>query len=193
MTPNSPPLIAIDTETGGVFPSINPLLSVSIVPEWTMQPVTFYIEPLPLETISKEAAEKNGYTRAKWIERGAQPIQHAIKALNKELQKLRKTHPTAIFVAHNAAFDQSFINEAYRICDLEPVIRYNWRCSLQLMAQFTDAGLLPPGKLSLDRLGELAGLWPVGGRPVVHEAHEDALACLQGYRWLKAQFNPQAA
>ena len=186
MTPNSPPLIAIDIETGGVFPSINPLLSVSIVPEWTMEPFTVYIEPLALEVITPEAAKKNGYTLQKWLERGALPLRKAMLQLNDNLQELKESHPKAIFVAHNSAFDAPFLNEAYRQADLPQIIRYNWRCSLQLMAQRMDDGLIPEGKLSLDRLGELAGIWPIGGRPLVHEAHEDALACLKGYRWLKS-------
>lgn len=178
-------IIAIDTETGGLYPAINPLLSVAIVPSWTMEPFTVYIEPLALETIHPSAAEKNGYTQKKWRERGAVPLAIAMQQVNAHLGRLKKEKPAALMVAHNAGFDRSFMEEAYRQCDLEPLHRYDWRCSQQLMAVMMDIGHIAQGSLSLDRLGELSGQWPVGGRPPIHEAHEDALACLLGYQFLQ--------
>jgi len=178
-------IIAIDTETGGLYPSIHPLLSFSLVPSWTMEPFTVYIEPLALERIEPEAARKNGYTHEKWLERGALPLMNAMELFNARLVDLKKQKAGAVLVAHNAGFDTSFINEAYRQCDFEPVHRHHWRCSMQLMAFLMDIGQIPPGSLSLDRLGEISGQWPVGGRPAVHEAHEDAVACLRGYQFLQ--------
>ena len=181
---NPRPLIAIDTETGGLFPSINPLLSISIVPRWTMEPLTFYIEPMPLESIHPEAAALNGYSHDLWMERGALPMGHAMQRFHKVLGDCLAAQPGALILAHNAGFDRAFVDEAYRVSDYQPPHRHQWRCSMQLMAQCMDLGLIPEGKLSLDRLGGLCGLWPVGGRPKVHESHQDALACLHGYQWL---------
>ena len=44
-----------------------------------------------------------------------------------------------------------------------------------------DAGLVPAGSASLDRLCELAG---ITGRPGAHDALWDAAACLEGYVWM---------
>lgn len=178
-------IIALDTETGGVYPAIHPLLSVSIVASWNLQPFTVYIEPLALELIDPGAAKVNGYTHEKWMERGALPLMMAMELFNAQLARLKYERPGAVLVAHNAGFDRGFIDEAFRQCDLQPVHRHNWRCSMLMMAFLMDIGQLPTGSLSLDRLGEVSGQWPAGGRPAVHEAHEDALVCLKGYQFLQ--------
>lgn len=183
------PLIAIDTETGGLFPSINPLLSISIVPSWTMEPVTFYIEPLAMEVIRPEAAALNGYSHDLWMERGALPMGQSMQRFHKVLSDCLAAHPDALILAHNAGFDRSFLDEAYRVSDYQMPHRHHWRCSMQMMAQLMDQGLIPQGSLGLDRLGEISSQWPVGGRPSVHEAHEDALACLIGYQWLQQRLS----
>lgn len=188
MTPQD--IIAIDAETGGFYPSIHPLLAVSLVPSWTMEPFTVYIEPLALETIDEQAAKVNGYTHQRWLERGAVPLPIAMSRLNAAMAQLKNERPGAIIVAHNAGFDRGFIDEAYRQCDIESPHRYIWRCSMQLMAFLMDIGQIPRGGLSLARLGELSGQWPAGGRPAVHEASADAIACLRGYQFLQLVATP---
>ncbi|MDB6118568.1 MAG: hypothetical protein JWO08_2349 [Verrucomicrobiaceae bacterium] len=177
-------IIAIDTETGGLYPSLHALLSISVVPSWDELPLTLHILPQPDRLIDPEAAKLNGYTPLLWEQRNAVPLRQAMLLLASELQMLFSQKKDARLVAHNAGFDRPFLEEAARVCDINLPSRYAWRCSMMLMGELMDAGQLPAGSLSLARLGELCGHWPVGSRPTVHDAGQDARACLAGYQWL---------
>jgi hypothetical protein len=183
------PLIGIDLETGGLYPGWNPILSISIATSGFAGPPlsrTWYIDLTGRDekAVEAKAREVNGYNYDTWKERGAVPLPLALIEVRRELTALLQERPNALFVAHSAGFDRAFLDYAFLKWGEGPLDRYQWRCSQQLLAQLMDQGLIPQGSLGLDRLGELSGQWPVSGRPAVHEAHEDALACLIGYQWL---------
>jgi DNA polymerase III epsilon subunit-like protein len=181
------PLISIDLETGGLYPALHPIVSISVAPSFTPERLTFYVDLTARELLAVQAKAKevNGYDYDLWLERGALPLPMVLERLSKVLNDLMQAEPTALLVAHNAGFDRSFLDYAFESFSLDPLPRYQWRCSQQLMAQCMDDGLLPEGSLGLDRLGELSGQWPAGGRPAIHTSDQDAHACLNGYRWLK--------
>jgi DNA polymerase III epsilon subunit-like protein len=179
-------LIGLDTETGGIYPAINPLLSIALIPSWNAPETTIYVLPEPGKIIDAEAGAINGYTPELWAERGAVPLHRALLMLGLSLQALLAEKKEARLVAHNAGFDRSFLEEATRNYQELPG-RYQWECSMMEMGSLINDGVIPPGPRSLARLGELAGLWPVGNRPAVHDVTEDARATLAGYRWLRKQ------
>lgn len=182
----SKPIIFIDTETGGLYPSQHALLSIGVCTSWGAPPLTLYItaDSQPGKTVDPEAAAINGYTPEKWAERGAMPLHEAMTKLATELRALKAHRRYARLVAHHHAFDRGFLDEAARICEIDLPGRYDWRCSMLLMGELMDEGLLPWGSLSLKRLGELSGQWPAGERPDVHDVAEDARVGLAGYQWL---------
>lgn len=180
-------LIGIDTETGGIYPAVNPLLSVALVPSWDAPVTTIYVLPEEGKIIEPDAAKLNGYTPEVWAERGAVPLHRAMLMFAASLQQLLAEKKEARLVAHNAGFDRSFVEENARPFEIELPGRYQWECSMHELGSLINDGLIPRGGRSLARLGELAGLWPVGGRPELHDVTEDARAALQGYQWLRAK------
>lgn len=179
--------IGIDTETGGIYPAANPLLSVALVPSWDAPETTIYILPEPGKIIEAAAAKVNGYTPEVWAERGAVPLHRAMLMFAATLQQLLAEKKEARLIAHNAGFDRSFIEEGARPFQIELPGRYQWDCSMHELGSLIRDGLIPRGGRSLARLGELAGLWPVGCRPSLHDVTEDARAALHGYQWLRAK------
>lgn len=178
-------LIAIDTETGGTRPAKHALLSIAAVASWDeSKRFVVHLKPEPGYTVEAGAARVNGYTEALWAERGACSLAEGMRALVAWLALMFTEKPRALMLAHNAGFDRMFLDEAAELAEVKLPIRHAWRCSMDKLGTLMDRGLIPWGKAKLDRLGELAGLWPVGGRPAVHEAGGDALACLKGYQWL---------
>lgn len=179
--------IGFDTETGGIYPAVNPLLSMALVPSWDAPVTTIYVLPEEGKIIEPDAAKVNGYTPEVWAERGAVPLHRAMLMFAASLQQLLAEKKEARLVAHNAGFDRSFVEENARPFQIELPGRYQWECSMHELGSLINDGLIPRGGRSLARLGELAGLWPVGGRPELHDVTEDARAALQGYQWLRAK------
>jgi len=178
--------IAIDTETGGTRSGKHALLSIGAAVSWDTEHTTFlrYCHPADGYTIEPEAARINGYTPDLWAQRGAIPLEHAMRDLADFLADAFRQRPHARMLAHNAGFDRAFLEESAVICGIRLPIRHAWRCSMDKMGTLIDRGLIPNGNAKLDRLGELSGQWEPNQRPPVHDALHDALACLRGYQWL---------
>jgi DNA polymerase III epsilon subunit-like protein len=182
-------LIGTDTETGGLYPSRHALLSIAGYCSWGRLPFLVYVTPesQPGKVVEAEAAKKNGYTPELWAKRDAKPVEMAMEWYRDWLKACLADRPEAKVVCHHLAFDKPFLEEAAMVAgmmELGPT-RYDWRCSLQLLADLMDEGLIEKGSASLERLGTLCGVWPSGKRPEVHEAHEDAEVCVRGYEWLQ--------
>lgn len=176
--------IALDTETGGTRPGKHALLSIAAYPSWDIaNPFIAHIRHEDAYTIEPDAAEINGYTPELWEQRGAVWIFDAMADLGDWLSD-RFRERRALMLAHNAGFDRMFLDEASHFTGMKMPIRHAWRCSMDKMGTLMDRGLIPQGKTNLNRLGELSGQWHEGGRPAIHEAGADALACLRGYIWL---------
>lgn len=175
-------LIAIDTETGGLIPGVHALLSIGAISE---SGATFsaYIKPSPYLRIDPEAAKVNGYTPELWEKKDAVSLREAMVAFHFFLDVEKLAHGNKITpLAHNAGFDRGFIDWGIATADFLPrPLPYRWECSQAAFAFIQRAGLHPSTSASLDALCAASGYTR---RPQVHDALEDAKACLHGYAWL---------
>ena len=176
--------IALDTETGGVRPGRDALLSIACTASWEAPPFLVHVWPADGYRVEAGAIKVNGYSVERWKERGAVSLFQGMEWLQGWLKARFVEKEGARMLAHNAGHDSSFLDEARAITGLKLPIKNSWRCSMDKLGCLMDAGVIPQGRATLSRLGELAGLWPEGGRPVTHEAGADAEACLIGYQWL---------
>lgn len=182
------PLIALDTETGGILPSRHALLSIAAVPllpphQYPYRPdvaFTRYILPAEGRLIDPEAAAINGYSPERWTELHAVPLAQAMLDFEDWLARTFAQHPTSRLLAHNAGFDKAFLDEAAAMTGVRLPIRHAWRCSMQLFGHLMDKGILPEGSLKLQRLAALSGQ----EQPAIHTALDDADLTYHGYLWL---------
>lgn len=177
--------IAIDTETGGLFPSIHALLAIGAACSWS--PVTFeaYILPesQPGKKVDPEAAAKNGYSPEAWQLLHARSLDVVMGEFIAWIYARKKERPAAVLVCHHLAFDKPFLAEAARLCGNSDLPhRHDWRCSQIKFGELMDLMLIEQGSSSLDRLIALSN-WP-GVREEKHNARQDAEATLHGYAWL---------
>jgi len=176
--------IDLDTETGGLYPAVHALLSIGAVgPGGECFRAFITAESQPGKQVHPEAARVNGYTLERWQAAGARAVQVVMPEFCNWLVALRRHYGEVALVAHNAAFDRGFLDEAARVTDCQLPERGRWRCTQVLMGDLMDRGLIAPGSASLDRLAELAAGEPVM-RPAIHDALEDAQLVRQGHRWL---------
>ena len=176
--------IAIDTETGGVRPGRDALLSIAACTSWNAPRFLVHLWPADGYKVEPGAIKVNGYSLERWKERGAVSLFQGMEWLQAWLKARFQEKEGARMLAHNAGFDRMFLDEACAITGLKMPVRHAWRCSMDKMGCLMDRGVIGQGKATLSRLGELAGLWPEGGRPVTHEAEHDAAACMLGYQWM---------
>lgn len=185
--PNLPPeVVAVDTETGGFNPDVNPTLSLALVPNLPAKPRILYILPADGEIVEVEAARVNGYTPEKWAARGARSRAAAFADAADFLSRLharaveRRLIPSwqkLAPLAHNAPHDAKFVERHFPGLFKQP-----WRCSMAFFKGLQDAGLLPSGKVNLDALLVAMGKQSRGA--AVHEADYDAQCAGDGWSWL---------
>lgn len=183
-------LIAIDTETGGLDPLTDALLSVSLIDvDQDLNPqrsLDIFILPEPGKSIRLGAARVNGYTEKLWRERGAVSLAEAYKTMAAWIP------PKSEALAHNAPFDKGFITEGEKLTGINLGLHYRWRCSYTSFVAVNDAlGLAHD--CSLDTLARVSGHWGADFKRGDHKASDDALACAVGYRWLLQQIRKGAA
>jgi DNA polymerase-3 subunit epsilon len=156
-------LIFIDTETSGLNPRRDCLISIGAVATdlrgYTIQGI-FSQKVKPTGPVSAEAAAVNGYTPEGW--RDATPVAQAIHELLVMAQD-------RIFVAHNAPFDWGFIQAAMGHLkwpgDYHKVDTAALAWPLLLSGKVAD--------LKLATLGEYFGY----SNPAEHDALADAKVC----------------
>lgn len=185
--PNVPPeIVAVDTETGGFDPAVNPTLSLALVPNLPARPKVIYILPEPGEIVEPDAARVNGYTPEKWAARGAVPRAAAVAEARDFLARLHERalarrvfpHWTKLApLAHNAPHDAKFVERHF-----PDLFRQSWRCSMGFFRGLQDAGLLPKGLVNLDALLVAMGRQSRGA--AIHEADYDAFCAGDGWSWL---------
>jgi len=177
-------IISIDTETGGLFPSIHSLLAIGASCSWGSE-FEVYITPesQPGTSVDVEAAAVNGYSPFAWETLRAQPLLAATIDFLDWLAARKKEQPAAVIVCHNLAFDKAFLAEAARkVGRADLPGRHDWRCSMVKLAELMDAGQIEKGSASLNRLMQLSHS-PIE-RFEKHNALQDARATLYGYNWL---------
>jgi DNA polymerase III epsilon subunit-like protein len=180
--------VYVDTETGGFYPSVHALLSVAAVEWGGKEPFVAYVtvESQPGKVVDPKAAKVNGYSRERWEELGAQPLEVVMRRLLNWMEQ----RPSRSVVAHNAAFDRAFLMEAERVTGLQLPNRQRWRCTQVLLGTLMDVGLVDRGGSGLDDLGLLMG---TAKRPGEHGALEDAVRCMEGHGWMLQRLRRCAA
>jgi DNA polymerase III epsilon subunit-like protein len=176
-------ITSVDTETGGLSAAKNSLLSIALVQaDEDLQPkaeLNIFIQPQPGLSIHPEAVKVNGYSPELWEERGAVPLAQAMKTI----QEWLPSNTTAL--AHNAFFDSSFFYAAaMRTGMKETRFRQQWICSKRRFEDLNKRLGLGAPNCKLATLAAMSGHWGPSYDRGAHQAIDDALACLAGYRWL---------
>jgi DNA polymerase III epsilon subunit-like protein len=177
------PFIAIDTETGGFDASECAILSIAAVPSWDADPFHVYIQPHG--KIEKKAAAVNGYTPERWAAHNALPPKHAAIHFQKWLFSLNRTRYT--LAAHSAGHDALFILAFQHRTGFDLSLPGLWQCTKIKLEALRDDGTLPPGRNTLDALGDLTGYWNLDPRTSAHDALQDARCVRHSLPWLLNQ------
>jgi len=173
-------LIAIDTETGGLNPERDALLSISACRfEDPNNTFTVFIEPDPNMNIDAQAAAVNGYTPELWKERGAVPLAVALRTFKAWLPYSGNTP-----LAHNASFDRMFIEAAERQANFKLYLQYRWHCSMSAFMFTNQMFDLKAENFKLETLARMSGHWKADFQRGAHQSSDDVTACAVGYRWL---------
>ncbi len=187
MPPREHPIAVVDIETTGYSHRTCSIISIAVIRasynhaegKYEAERTFSALVAAPqsaLDAMHWKAVETNGYNAAAWAD--APPF-------NKHVVDIYDALDGAVFVAHNAAFDLSFINtELDRAGCVPPDIR-GVACTAQLSRQMIPS--LPNAKLATLR-GYL-GLSSEGA----HEARKDADDALAVFNHLAALARPAVA
>lgn len=201
-----PPLVAIDTETGGAGElqcTTHALLSVGAYISLTdaagaPRPLTFHqlILPEPHLKIEEEARAVNGYNYADWKRRGAVD-EHT--ALMRFLNWTAMVYAVAgmqggeklQFLSHNVGHDRGFLyaglTRTGMLGTLSEMVSRRWECSCAALGYWRRKYGIPGGCSQDDLVALQTGvsLEAVKKNRGVHRADDDALICYYGYQWLQ--------
>lgn len=172
-------LLIIDTETGGLDPMKQSILSLGAV-VWNQGSIddTFYVEIAEPEIIAEEAALKvNGMVVDTLREQGSSPSL-AIAGLENFL--LKNNLGTRVTLAgHNVSFDVGFLQRLYRLAAKDYGKRFSHRalCTMTAAMLLEQAGKLDQRSLGLNALCAAYGIViREEGKEGRHNALEDAVA-----------------
>lgn len=162
------PLVFTDVETTGLDPDKNEILEFAAIKG--SETLVMKIKPRRIHTAHPKALEVNGYNDTEWAD-----AEDITTAAPKIIAFLRD----AVFVAHNAKFDVSFIESFLREAGITERIDYHVVDTCGLAYVF----LVPKGleSLSLKPVCEFLGLEP---EPGIHRALAGASTCKRVYETL---------
>ncbi len=114
----------IDVETTGFYADVHEIVELGCVvvlqqPDgsWrVLHELDIKVKPEHIETADPGALRVNGYDPDQWM------FAHSLKEAMEELAKVTKE---SIMVAHNIAFDYSFISKAFQTTGVEPTMHYH--------------------------------------------------------------------
>ena len=120
--------VVVDVETGGFNSATDALLEIAAVVIkmdddgllYPGSPIAFNVEPFDGANIEQSALEFTGidpYSALRQAVPEREALRKTFQSIRKDMKELGCTR--AILVAHNAAFDQGFINAAVARCDLK--------------------------------------------------------------------------
>jgi DNA polymerase III epsilon subunit-like protein len=176
-------VIALDTETGGLSPYKNPILSISVgticmngSESPTVATNTAYMLPSDKE-IQPRSIDINGLTMDRLHALRARSMPEAMRSCIMAAEAMADGQPIA-WIAQNASFDMGFIQQA--IPHIDPscarlLTDHPWFCTRQSIMRATGRG-------SLDDLCRVSGQ---PNRPLVHQADDDVRRLLIGCLYLK--------
>lgn len=181
-------LLVLDTETGGLNPETDALLSVGLV-DWrdgqVMRQTEILIDSEGLNC-SPEALRVNG------IDLDAH---HAYSVTRAEAARLVQEFSAPMgrpwLAGHNVAFDISFVRRLFAPDVLRKMVSHRVLDTMQVLAYLGHAGLIPDGIGKLDQAIAHFGIQvPTGKR---HTALADALATAELYTHLLRAIRKVAA
>lgn len=186
-------VVAIDLETGGFFPAVNPILAIGAY--FPGRSLGILVEREEGTVVDPEAGAKCGWVSdEQWRDLGAVPLRAALASLRAWLYDVAVDTASLRLepLAHNhAGVDRPFLEywtQRYgydmreEVFGKEGLLSHAWHDSMLTMRAAQVAGLMPAeGGATLDALLEAMG-WH--RRVGAHSARFDARACYEGYRYL---------
>ena len=177
----SRPLVFVDTETGGLDPATDALLSLAAIRTDCMAgkvlgEMDVKVTPYPFLLIHARAAEVNGYTPEHWAGASSEAI---------ELARFAELAAGAVWVGHSPAFDIGFLQAAFARHSLPwPKLGYRYPIDTAVLAW----PLLRAGRvddLKLQTIRAALAVYPAGE---AHTAGADARTCLEIYKNLVGRY-----
>ena len=111
-------LIILDIETSSLDPSKGEILEIGAVRIATGEAFEVKIHPLRIKDADPEALAVNGYNKKDWEEAFLLP--HALQLLSEFVDLA-----PAYLMAYGVSFDRSFLEKAYRDCNLPYPFHYH--------------------------------------------------------------------
>jgi len=184
-----PAFLAFDTETTGLDPDTNEILSIALV----LLDASFntlderIIYAFPEGEVHPKAAEVNGYTAESWAEKGA--VSQLV--LFAQTHEFIRPHRRLIPLGHNVKFDIGFLRSLFRRHDSSDLGRHLSHHSIDTVgiALFFDMVLFgkKSGAYSLGALCERFGI-PLEN---AHDALADIHATIALFQYLYTQLGGQ--
>lgn len=165
-------LAFIDVETTGFNPDTQEIIQIGCVladQEWVAGKVKLKhidefelkIKPENISAADPQALRVNGYTPSEWV--FAYNLEEAMKIFQKKTED-------CIFVAHNACFDNMFIEKAFRKTGLENLMYYHKLDTLSIA--YTRLGVRNDiDKYSLGALCDILGVKNTNAHTALADAH----------------------
>lgn len=148
-------LIIIDLETTGLYPQTHEIIEIGAVRVSSGETFEVKVQPHNIEDADPVALHINGYDKEKW--RDASTLPAALKLLSDFVGK------DAYLMAYNVSFDRSFLEKAYKDCNLPYPFHYHHLDLLTLAWEHLPLG----SPLSLKYVASALGVPP---EPEIHRA-----------------------
>lgn len=142
-------LIIIDLETTGLNPERHEIIEIGAVKPHTGEVFEVKVHPMRIKDAEQKALEINGYKKEEWEEAFLLP--NALKLLSIFVGNTRP-----YMMAYNVSFDRSFLEKAYKDCNLAYPFHYHHLDLLTLAWAKLPAG----SSLSLKNAALSLGLTP---------------------------------
>jgi DNA polymerase III subunit epsilon len=170
-------LLVIDTETGGLNPEIDSLLSVAAV-VWRDQELIAEKQFFVCEPEIRMDADSFGIhgLGATWLQENGSPPREVVAQLESFIAQYYPANELLVLAGHNVGFDVGFLKRLYRLANANFSKRFSHRTldTASVALFMILAEVLPPGAASSD---ELFGFFKIPfGKKERHSALGDARA-----------------
>lgn len=130
------------------------------------------VKPQHIETADAQALRINGYNEVDWL---------FAMTLEQAMQQLVEKGKSAVFIAHNVAFDWSFLAKAFAVTNVEPQFDFRKLDTISI-AYAKFANNPDVNKFSLTALAEYFGI----ENPKAHTALADTRVTVEIFKKLMA-------
>ncbi len=144
-------LISIDTETTGVNPFQDKILSIALVPfNKEIEPLQVFIKySSALQFSTSKAAEIFNKYKTDYETKGISVLT-AVDQIDEYLKKLSTDNPVT-FVGHNVGFDIAFLTGLYDLCERKPTWSHRSVDTHSILRFLFDSGLLDEEAFGLEK------------------------------------------